>query len=76
MRYIWLTICYQLHINVNLFKSLLLAIISCTVILAEAKSLKPASVYQRVCGVTPVELGAGGDMAFDGDEEWAYFRVG
>ena len=21
-------------------------------------------------------LGAGGDMALDGDEEWAYFRVG
>ncbi|WP_069658769.1 hypothetical protein [Arcticibacter eurypsychrophilus] len=38
--------------------------------------MKPASVYQRVCGVTPVELGAGGDMALDGDEEWAYFRVG
>jgi oligogalacturonide lyase len=25
---------------------------------------------------TPKELGAGGDMALDGDEEWAYFRVG
>ena len=38
--------------------------------------MKAASVYQRVCGVTPVELGAGGDMALDGEEEWVYFRVG
>lgn len=38
--------------------------------------LKPASVYQRICGTTPASLGAGGDMALDGDEEWAYFRVG
>jgi oligogalacturonide lyase len=38
--------------------------------------LKAASVYQRICGTTPVSLGAGGDMALDGGEEWAYFRVG
>lgn len=43
---------------------------------SKAGTLKPASVYQRVCGTTPAELGAGGDMALDGDEEWAYFRVG
>lgn len=43
---------------------------------SKAGTLKPASVYQRVCGTTPKELGAGGDMALDGDEEWAYFRVG
>ncbi|HEY6503072.1 MAG TPA: hypothetical protein VIZ28_03770 [Chitinophagaceae bacterium] len=43
---------------------------------SKAGTLKPASVYQRVCGTTPPELGAGGDMALDGDEEWAYFRVG
>ncbi|TDH24211.1 hypothetical protein EXU57_15470 [Segetibacter sp. 3557_3] len=47
-------------------------------VFADSKSgrMKPASDYQRVCGTTPKELGAGGDMALDGDEEWAYFRVG
>ena len=43
---------------------------------SKAGTLKPASVYQRVCGTTAKELGAGGDMALDGDEEWAYFRIG
>jgi len=39
--------------------------------------LKPADAYQRVCGTTPPEVGAGGDMALDGgDEQWAYFRIG
>ena len=38
--------------------------------------LKKESEYQRVCGITPKELGAGGDMALDGDEDWCYFRVG
>ena len=38
--------------------------------------LKKESEYQRVCGTTPKELGAGGDMALDGDEDWCYFRVG
>lgn len=40
------------------------------------KKLQPATVYQRICGTTPVEMGAGGDMALDADEEWVYFRVG
>ena len=43
---------------------------------SEAGTLKEASAYQRVCGVTPPELGAGGDMALDADEERVYFRVG
>lgn len=43
---------------------------------SKAGTLKSANEYQRVCGTTPVELGAGGDMALDGDEEWAWFRVG
>ncbi|OYX81145.1 MAG: hypothetical protein B7Y83_17560 [Flavobacteriales bacterium 32-34-25] len=38
--------------------------------------LKKADYYQRVCGVTQPEMGAGGDLALDGDENWAYFRVG
>jgi len=41
-----------------------------------AGTLKAADAYQRVCGTTPPELGAGGDMALDGGEEWVYFRVG
>ena len=43
---------------------------------SKAGKMKPASAYQRVCGTTPPELQAGGDMALDGDETWAYFRVG
>lgn len=38
--------------------------------------LKPATVYQRVCGTTPAEMGAGGDMALDADEDYVYFRIG
>ena len=47
-------------------------------IFADSKTgkMQAANVYQRVCGTTPPELGAGGDMALDGDEEWAYFRIG
>ena len=43
---------------------------------SQAGKLKPAKAYQRVCGTTPAALQAGGDMALDGDENWAYFRVG
>ena len=43
---------------------------------SKAGTLKKADAYQRICGTTPKELGAGGDMALDGDEEWVYFRVG
>lgn len=41
-----------------------------------AGKMKSADHYQRVCGTTPLEIGAGGDMALDGDENWAYFRIG
>jgi oligogalacturonide lyase len=43
---------------------------------SKAGKLKPASEYQRVCGTTPAEMGAGGDMALDADEKTVYFRVG
>jgi oligogalacturonide lyase len=43
---------------------------------SKAGKLKKENAYQRVCGTTPKELGAGGDMALDGDEDWCYFRVG
>lgn len=43
---------------------------------SEARTLKSADTYQKVCGTTPTEIGAGGDMALDGDEKRVYFRVG
>lgn len=43
---------------------------------SEASKLKPASEYQRICGTTPAEMGAGGDMALDANEEVVYFRTG
>jgi oligogalacturonide lyase len=43
---------------------------------SESGKLKSADNYQRVCGTTPPEIGAGGDMALDGAEDWAYFRIG
>lgn len=47
-------------------------------LLADSKAgkLKTADAYQRICGTTAPELEAGGDMALDADEEWAYFRTG
>ena len=38
--------------------------------------MQAASLYQHVCGTIPAELGAGGDMALDANEESVYFRVG
>lgn len=43
---------------------------------SKSGTLKSANYYQRVCGTTPREIGAGGDMALDANEEWAYFRIG
>jgi oligogalacturonide lyase len=43
---------------------------------SDAGKLKQASEYQRVCGTTPAEMGAGGDMALDAGEDVVYFRVG
>ncbi len=43
---------------------------------SQSGKLRETSVYQRICGTTPPELEAGGDMALDGGEEWAWFRVG
>jgi len=41
-----------------------------------AGKLKPADAYQKVCGTIPIAWGAGGDMALDPSEEYAYFRIG
>jgi len=43
---------------------------------SKAGKLKHETEYQRVCGTTPPEWEAGGDMALDGGEEWVWFRVG
>jgi len=44
---------------------------------SKAGKLKSADAYQRICGTTPPEIGAGGDMALDGGtEQWAFFRIG
>ena len=44
---------------------------------SKAGTLKSADAYQRICGTTPPEIGAGGDMALDGGtEQWAFFRIG
>lgn len=43
---------------------------------SESNTLKPALVYQRVCGTTPAEWDVESDMALDGSEDWVWFRVG
>jgi oligogalacturonide lyase len=42
----------------------------------EAGKLKPSVDYQKVCGTIPAEIGAGGDMALDANEDYVYYRVG
>jgi oligogalacturonide lyase len=43
---------------------------------SEAGTLQPVAAYEKVCGTIPLEWGAGGDMALDCTEAYAYFRVG
>jgi len=43
---------------------------------SEAGALKPATTYLKVCGTIPAEMGAGGDMALDANEDYVYYRVG
>lgn len=43
---------------------------------SETGALKAATVYQKVCGTIPAEMGAGGDMALDANEDFVYYRVG
>lgn len=43
---------------------------------SKAGKMKAVSAYERICGITPPEMGASGDMALDADEERVYFRVG
>ncbi|MBN2697499.1 MAG: hypothetical protein JXR52_01630 [Bacteroidales bacterium] len=43
---------------------------------SEAGTVKDEPAYLRVCGTILPGMGAGGDMALDGREEWIWFRVG
>ena len=43
---------------------------------SEANTLKKKKHYERICGTIPAEMGARGDMALDGSETFAYFRLG
>lgn len=43
---------------------------------SEAGKMQKADAYEHVCGTIPTEWGAGGDMALDCTEDFAYFRVG
>lgn len=43
---------------------------------SESGEMKPAVDYERICGTTPANLGAGGDMALDANEDIVYFRIG
>jgi oligogalacturonide lyase len=38
--------------------------------------MKPASVYQRICGTISGEISAGSDMGLDADEGFVYFKMG
>ena len=64
--------------NDTLSKSLEIVEVDLARVFADSKAgtMKPATSYQRICGTTPPELEAGGDMALDGDEKWVWFRVG
>lgn len=42
---------------------------------SKAGKMQPATAYQRICGIVPADLRAGGDMALDADEQVLYFRV-
>jgi oligogalacturonide lyase len=62
----------------SLKKSLNIVEVDLAKLFADSKAgkLQAATAYQRICGTTPAELQAGGDMALDGDENWVWFRVG
>lgn len=42
---------------------------------SKAGNMKPASVYQRVCGTIPDSMNGGNDMGLDAEENAVYFRV-
>lgn len=64
--------------NDTIGKSLAIVEVDLAKLFTDSKSgkLKDNTAYERICGITPPELQAGGDMALDGSEEWVWFRVG
>jgi oligogalacturonide lyase len=40
---------------------------------SEKGTMGPAESYERVCGTIPKEIGAGGNMGLDADEDFVYF---
>ncbi len=42
---------------------------------SEAGKLQGKAAYERICGIIPAELCVEGDLALDGSEELAYFRL-
>ncbi len=64
--------------NDTIGRSLAIVEVDLATLFADSKSgnLKEKTAYERICGITPIELQAGGDMALDGGEEWVWFRVG
>lgn len=43
---------------------------------SEKGKMRKIATYERVCGKIPAEMGVGGDIALDANEQVAYFRVG
>ncbi len=43
---------------------------------SEKGSMKKPAHYERVCGQIPAEMGAGGDITLDANEDVVYFKVG
>lgn len=64
--------------NDSLQKSIQIVEVDLAMLFNDSKKgkLKNKSVYERICGTTPAEFEAGGDMALDGGEEWVWFRTG
>jgi oligogalacturonide lyase len=40
-----------------------------------AGTLKPAATYETVFGTIPLDIGGGGELAIDANEDFAYFRM-
>lgn len=43
---------------------------------SRAHRVEGAEAYERLCGMVPGAMGAGGDMALDANEDVIYFRIG
>ncbi|AWK06321.1 hypothetical protein HYN56_19655 [Flavobacterium crocinum] len=43
---------------------------------SQVGKMKAVEAYERICAITPSEMGASGDMALDANEDRVYFRIG